>query len=79
MPLVDVRKVVALKFGPGFNGRNRMLRLLDDLVIEQYGATRAASAIPARRKTEIFRTFARKDLLGPISRPQSLTVKAEGA
>ncbi len=73
MPLVDVRKVVdalkpggivVMEFGPGFTGRNGMLRLFDDLVIEYYEATRAVSDFSARRETEIFRLIARTELPG---------------
>jgi SAM-dependent methyltransferase len=71
MPLVDVRKVVnalkpggivVMEFGPGFTGRNGMLRLFDDLVIEHYEATRAISDFSDRRETEVFRLIARKEL-----------------
>jgi 2-polyprenyl-3-methyl-5-hydroxy-6-metoxy-1,4-benzoquinol methylase len=71
MPLVDVRKVVnalkpggmvVMEFGPGFTGRNGMLKLFDDLVIEHYEATRATSDFSDRRETEIFRLVARKEL-----------------
>ena len=70
MPLVDVRKVVdalrpggivVMEFGPGFTGRNGMLRLFDDLVIEHYEATRAISDFSDRRETEVFRLIARKE------------------
>lgn len=70
MPLVDVRKVVnalkpggivVMEFGPGFTGRNGMLKLFDDLVIEHYEATRATSDFSDRRETEIFRLIARKE------------------
>ena len=70
MPLVDVRKVVdalrpggivVMEFGPGFTGRNGMLRLFDDLVIERYEATRAISDFSGRRETEVFRLIARKE------------------
>ena len=71
MPLVDVRKVinalkpggiVVMEFGPGFTGRNGMLKLFDDLVIEHYEATRAVSDFSDRRETEIFRLTARRQL-----------------
>ncbi|HKD04540.1 MAG TPA: methyltransferase domain-containing protein [Bryobacteraceae bacterium] len=70
MPLVDVRKVidalkpsgvVVMEFGPGFTGRNGMLRLFDDLVIEHYELTRGVSDFSDRRETEIFRLIARKE------------------
>lgn len=69
MPLVDVRKIidslkpggiVVMEFGPGFTGRNGMLRLFDGLVIERYEVTRAISDFSDRRETEIFRLIARK-------------------
>jgi SAM-dependent methyltransferase len=69
MPLVDVRKVidalkpggiVVMEFGPGFVGRNGMLRLFDDLLIERYEMTRAVSDFSDRRETEVFRLIARK-------------------
>ena len=70
MPLIDVRKVndalkpggiVVMEFGPGFTGRNGMLRLFDDLVIERYEVTRAVSDFSDRRETEVFRLIARKE------------------
>lgn len=69
MPLVDVRKVidalkpggiVVMEFGPGFVGRNGMLHLFDDLLIERYEMTRAVSDFSDRRETEIYRLIARK-------------------
>jgi SAM-dependent methyltransferase len=69
MPLIDVRKVinalkpggiVVMEFGPGFAGRNGMLHLFDDLLIEHYEMTRAVSDFSDRRETEIFRLIARK-------------------
>ncbi|MCL4851881.1 MAG: methyltransferase domain-containing protein [Bryobacteraceae bacterium] len=69
MPLVDVHKVidalkpggiVVMEFGPGFVGRNGMLRLFDGLLIERYEMTHAVSDFSDRRKTEIFRLIARK-------------------
>ncbi len=72
MPLVDVRKVidalkpggiVVMEFGPGFTGRNGMLRLFDELVIERYDVSRAVSDFSDRRETEIFRLIARKQHL----------------
>jgi SAM-dependent methyltransferase len=69
MPLIDVRRVidalkpggiVVMEFGPGFVGRNGMLRLLDDLVIERYEITRSVSDFYDRRETEIFHLIARK-------------------
>ena len=69
MPLVDVRKVidalkpggiVVMEFGPGFVGRNGMLHLFDDLLIERYEMSRAVSDFSDRRETEIFRLIARK-------------------
>lgn len=69
MPLVDVRKVtdalkpggiVVMEFGPGFVGRNGMLHLFDDLVIERYEMTRAVSDFSDRRETDIYRLIARK-------------------
>lgn len=70
MPLVDIHKVidalkpggiVVMEFGPGFTGRNGMLRLFDDLVIERYERTRAISDFSDRRQTEVFRLVARKE------------------
>ena len=70
MPLIDVHKVVealkpggivVMEFGPGFTGRNGMLRLFDDLVIEHYEITSGVSDFSDRRKTEIFRLIARKE------------------
>ncbi|MBC7924402.1 MAG: class I SAM-dependent methyltransferase [Bryobacteraceae bacterium] len=70
MPLVDVRKVidalkpggiVVMEFGPGFTGRNGMLRLFDELVIERYEVSRGVSDFSDRRETEIFRLIARKE------------------
>lgn len=69
MPLIDVRKVVdalkpggivVMEFGAGFTGRNGMLRLFDDLVIERYEMNRAVSDFYDRRETEVFRLIARK-------------------
>jgi SAM-dependent methyltransferase len=69
MPLVDVRKVidalkpdgiVVIEFGPGFVGRNGMLHLFDELLIERYEVTRAVSDFSDRRETEVFRLIARK-------------------
>lgn len=69
MPLVDVRKVidalkpggiVVMEFGPGFVGRNGMLHLFDDLLIERYEMTRAVSDFSGHRETEVFRLIARK-------------------
>jgi SAM-dependent methyltransferase len=69
MPLVDVRKVVqalkpggivVMEFGPGFVGRNGMLHLFDDLIIERYEVTRGVSDFSDRRETEIFRMIGRK-------------------
>ena len=69
MPLVDVRKVVAalkpgglivMESGPGFTGRNGMLRLFDTLDIEYYEKTQAVSDFSDRRETEVFRLIARK-------------------
>jgi SAM-dependent methyltransferase len=69
MPLVDVRRVidalkpggiVAMEFGPGFVGKNGMLHLFDDLVIERYEMTRAVSDFSDRRETEVYRLIARK-------------------
>lgn len=69
MPLVDVRKVidalkpggiVVMEFGPGFVGRNGMLHLFDDLLIERYEMTRGVSDFSDRRETEVFRLIARK-------------------
>jgi SAM-dependent methyltransferase len=71
MPLIDVRRVinalkpggiVVMEFGPGFTGRNGMLRLFDDLVIERYEVSRAVSDFSDRRETEILRLIARKEL-----------------
>ena len=50
-----------MEFGPGFTGRNGMLRLFDELVIQRYEATRAISDFSDRRETEIFRLIARKE------------------
>jgi hypothetical protein len=47
-------------FGRGFTGRNGMLRLFDDLVIERYEVTQAVSDFSDRRETEVFRLIARK-------------------
>jgi SAM-dependent methyltransferase len=69
MPLIDVRKVidalkpgglVVMEFGPGFVGKNGMLHLFDDLVIERYEMTRAVSDFSDRRETEVYRLIARK-------------------
>jgi len=69
MPLVDVRKVidalkpggiVVMEFGPGFVGRNGMLHLFGDLLLERYEMTRAVSDFSDRRETEIYRLIARK-------------------
>ncbi|MBN8730332.1 MAG: class I SAM-dependent methyltransferase [Acidobacteria bacterium] len=69
MPLVDVRKVidalkpggiVVMEFGAGFTGRNGMLRLFDDLLIERYEIRRAMSDFYDRRETQVFRLIARK-------------------
>ena len=69
MPLVDVRKVidalkpggiVVMEFGPGFVGRNGMLHLFDQLLIERYEITRGISDYYDRRETEIFHLIARK-------------------
>lgn len=70
MPLVDVRKVidalkpggiVVMEFGPGFTGRNGMLRLFDELVIERYEVTHGVSDFSDRRETDIFRLIGRKE------------------
>jgi len=69
MPLIDVHRVIdALKpggiiimeFGPGFVGRNGMLRLFDGLAIERYEVIRGISDFSDRRETEIFHLIARK-------------------
>ncbi|MGH9628195.1 MAG: hypothetical protein ACRD7E_07625, partial [Bryobacteraceae bacterium] len=69
MPLVDVRRVidalkpcgiVVMEFGPGFVGRNGMLHLFDDLLIERYEMTLAISDFSDRRETAVFRLIARK-------------------
>ncbi len=74
MPLVDVRKVinalkpggiVVMEFGPGFTGRNGMLQLFDELVIERYSLTHAVSDFSGRLETDIFRLIARKEPLKP--------------
>lgn len=70
MPLIDVHKVidalkrggiVVMEFDPSFTGKNGMLHLFDDLVIESYEHAQDISDFSDRRKTDVFRLIARKD------------------